>query len=180
MEKSIRIALHSLEKKIDLVNRYESGESLKLLAVEQNLNLNLLKYWVQQYKQNGIDGLMLSNRGCSLELKWEIVLKILNGNLSSYRASIDYRITKSVVEKWVKKARELGMDALAIDGRGRPRKNPMYQSKKKSSKPLTREEELLQENEFLRAENAFLKKLKALVEERVARENGSTRKSSNN
>src|SRR5659263_10751 len=94
--------------------------------------------------------------------------------------SIDYRITKSVLEKWVKKAREFGMDALAIDGRGRTRKNPMYQSKKKSSKPLTREEELLQENEFLRAENAFLKKLKALVEERVARENGSTRKSSNN
>jgi transposase len=180
MKKSNKITFHSLEKKIDLVNRYESGENLKLLAVEQNLNLTQLKYWVQQYKKNGIDGFKLSNRGYSLELKWEIVLKILNGDLSSYRASIDYRITKSVLEKWVKKAREFGMDALAIDGRGRTRKNPMYQSKKKSSKPLTREEELLQENEFLRAENAFLKKLKALVEERVARENGSTRKSSNN
>lgn len=180
MEKSIRITFHSLEKKIDLINRYKSGENLKLLAVEQNLHLSQLAYWVQQYKQNGIDGLILSNRGYSLELKREIVLKILNGNLSSYRASIDYRITKSAIEKWVKKAREFGLDALAIDGRGKSRMKPMYQIKKKTSNPLTREEELLQENEFLRAENAFLKKLKALVEERVARENESTRKSSNN
>jgi transposase-like protein len=101
MEKSIKITLHSLEKKIDLINRYESGESLKLLAVEQGLHLSQLAYWVQQFKKNGIDGLMLSHSGYSLELKRKIVLKILNGSLSSYRASIDYRITKSTLERWV-------------------------------------------------------------------------------
>ena len=38
--------------------------------------------------------------------------------------------------------------------------------KKKSGKPLTREEELLLENERLRAEIDFLKKLDALIQAR--------------
>ena len=36
--------------------------------------------------------------------------------------------------------------------------------KRKSDKPLTREEELLQEIERLRCENALLKKLQALIQ----------------
>ena len=36
--------------------------------------------------------------------------------------------------------------------------------KRKSDKPLTREEELLLENEKLRCENALLKKLQALIQ----------------
>ncbi len=42
----------------------------------------------------------------------------------------------------------------------------------KSQTPATEHELLLAENERLRAEVAYLKKLRALVEERVARESG--------
>ena len=38
--------------------------------------------------------------------------------------------------------------------------------KSKSDKPLTREEELLKENERLRCENELLKKLQALIQAR--------------
>jgi transposase len=38
------------------------------------------------------------------------------------------------------------------------------QSKKKVTKPLTREEELLEENKYLRAEVDYLKKLEALIQ----------------
>lgn len=89
-------------------------------------------------------------------------------------------MSKGVLEKWIKKAREYGFHALALDGQRNSKRQSMYQSKKNSSRLLTREEELLQENEYLRAENAFLKKLKALVDKRVATEKKSTRKSSNN
>jgi transposase len=40
------------------------------------------------------------------------------------------------------------------------------------------QQSLLKELEYLRAENAFLKKLKALVEERIARESGKLPKPS--
>ncbi|KKX48055.1 hypothetical protein L950_0223085 [Sphingobacterium sp. IITKGP-BTPF85] len=43
--------------------------------------------------------------------------------------------------------------------------NPQIKRKvRKMNKALTREEELLQENEYLRAENALLKKLSALAQ----------------
>jgi len=42
----------------------------------------------------------------------------------------------------------------------------MKKKKTKPTKPLSREEELEAENAQLRMENAYLKKLKALVEER--------------
>lgn len=43
-------------------------------------------------------------------------------------------------------------------------KQPIKRKPRKSTKPLTREEELLKENEYLRAENELLKKLQALVQ----------------
>jgi transposase len=46
--------------------------------------------------------------------------------------------------------------------------------KRKSDKPLTREEELLLENEALRCENDLLKKLQALIQ---AEEKAKKRKS---
>jgi transposase len=122
----------------------------------------------------------LRNNNYSPEFKREIILKVLNGDISSYRASIEYCISKGTLEKWVKKAREYGLNAHTINGQSNSISQSMYQSKKNSSRLLTREEELLQENEYLRAENAFLKKLKALVDERVAREKRSTRRSSKN
>jgi transposase len=54
----------------------------------------------------------------------------------------------------------------------------MDKKPKKPPIPLSREQELLNENERLRAEVAYLKKLKVLVEERVARESGIGRKPS--
>jgi transposase len=48
-----------------------------------------------------------------------------------------------------------------------------------SSSPVkTQEEELQAELEYLRTENAYLKKLRAFVEERIARESGKKQKPS--
>ena len=44
-------------------------------------------------------------------------------------------------------------------------------AKKKSDKPLTREEELLLENESLRMQVDYLKKLQALIQAEEARQN---------
>ena len=47
----------------------------------------------------------------------------------------------------------------------------LNEKKRKSDKPLTREEELLLEIESLRAENALLKKLQALIQAEEAEQN---------
>jgi len=43
-------------------------------------------------------------------------------------------------------------------------KPPIKRKPRKSAKPLSREEELLLENEYLRAQNELLKKLQALAQ----------------
>ena len=58
-----------------------------------------------------------------------------------------------------------GIAGLQPKPKGRPKSMSDYKRKKrKTDKPLTREEELLLENERLRCENALLKKLQALIQ----------------
>jgi transposase len=49
----------------------------------------------------------------------------------------------------------------------------MKKAKKSKSEVSSSDKSLLKELELLRAENAYLKKLQALVQERIAREKGS-------
>ncbi len=173
-----RYQRHTKEKKLDLIRMYESGARLKQLSIQGNVHPSLLKLWIQQYRELGESGLSMRNASYTAELKVKVVLDVLNNHLSLHQASIRYRITRSVVEKWVRKAQLLGLPSLSTDGRKKPPQKPMRTKKKQPPRALSREEELEQELAYLRAENAFLKKLRALVEERVARESGSTPKPS--
>lgn len=56
-----------------------------------------------------------------------------------------------------------GVKGLEKDGRGRGR-SMKKKFQKSTKRPLSREEELLQENESLKAELALLKKLRALAQ----------------
>ena len=58
------------------------------------------------------------------------------------------------------------------------RRDSIIKNKKKDKLNTTPHEELLKELEYLRAENAYLKKLQALVEERIVRESGKEPKPS--
>jgi len=85
MERFRKNQHHSLEKKVELVSRFMLGESVKNLSVEQNISEPVIRYWVDQFKKNGVEGLLLRNNNYSPEFKREIILKVLNGDISSYR-----------------------------------------------------------------------------------------------
>ena len=73
----------------------------------------------------------------------------------------------AIIVKWEKDFANFGLEGLQPKQRGRPISMSDFKRKKrKSDKPLTREEELLKENERLRCENALLKKLDALIQAR--------------
>ena len=81
-----------------------------------------------------------------------------------------YNVSASRLIIWLRTKRKYGCDALAITRpRGRPPKNDMGRPRKKKPEEMTELERLRYENECLRAENALLKKVKALVEAREAR-----------
>ncbi len=165
-----------MEKKLSLIHRYDSGTPVKELSAESGIYYTQIKDWICQYRANGAEGLSMRNTRYPVSLKVEVVSKILGKELSLHQASIDYRITRSVIQKWIKRVDAQGIESLSIDNRGRHRKSFMDKNAKKPPVQLSREQELLNENERLRAEVAYLKKLRALVEERIARESGSHRR----
>ena len=107
-------------------------------------------------------------------LKRMAVDAVLKQRLSYGETTIRYGISFSCLQSWLRKFRHGGQEELfAIRPKGRPPQ--MGRPKKARKEPQTELEKALRELELLRAENALLKKVKALVEERIAREQGNGR-----
>ena len=126
-----------------------------------------IRRWVNFYQKFGKEGLLpRKNRNYSVSFKMEVLNVIEQESLSLSEACLKFNITSiSVIIKWQKDFTKFGVDGLHPKPKGRPRSMSNYKRKKrKSDKPLTREEELLLENEALRCELAFLKKLQALIQ----------------
>ena len=70
-----------------------------------------------------------------------------------------------MIIKWKKDFANFGIEGLKPKPKDQPKSMTNFKRKKrKSDKPLTREEELMLENEKLRCENDLLKKLHALIQ----------------
>ena len=182
---SFRVILAPTEGGVGLLRRLrrvakapKGDEKTKSRKFQTSSYYTQIKEWIRQYRANGAEGLSMKNTRYPVSLKAEVVSKILDKELSLHQASIDYRIERSVLRKWIKKVKAEGAASLSIDNRGRHRKSCTDKKPKKPPVQLSREQELLNENERLRAEVAYLKKLRTLVEERVARESGIGRKPS--
>ena len=92
-----------------------------------------------------------------------------NNHLSATETANYFRLAGAdVVLKWERIYYEEGPQGLHIERRGRS-KNMSSKPKNKLSKEV--EEDLIAENQRLRMENEYLKKLNALVQERIKREN---------
>ena len=91
-------------------------------------------------------------------------------HLSATETAIHFNLgTHSVVLKWECIYYEEGPQGLYKERRGRNKNMSSKPRKKKLSKEV--EEDLIAENQRLRMENEYLKKLNALVQERIKREN---------
>ena len=113
--------------------------------------------------------------------KLQVVRDIEENHITLVDASLKYNASASQIKIWLKLARTQGYDALSITKpRGRPPKNDMGRPRKKKPEEMTELERLRYENECLRAENALLKKVKALVEARETRLREIGRKPSKN
>ena len=126
--------------------------------------------WVRKYKEHGVEGLIKQKKSSySREFKQNVVEYMHSNHLSATETAIHFRIVTKVVLKWERIYYEEGPQGLYIERRGRS-KNMSSKSKKKNlNKEI--EEDLIAENQRLRMENEYLKKLNALVQERIKREN---------
>ena len=98
----------------------------------------------------------------SPEFKLSVILDMREHHLGYGETAGKYGIVHSVIIKWERKYLEEGYEGLMKDNRGRP-----SLSNKRRGRPLKLdkkvEEDLIAENQRLRMENEYLKKLSALV-----------------
>lgn len=103
------------------------------------------------------------------KFKQEVIEDIQNNKLSQNEASIKYEVARSVIRRWERIYLEEGVEGLYVERRGRASAaSGVQKGRPKLSKEV--EEDLIAENQRLRAENDYLKNLHALVSERVRRE----------
>lgn len=138
------------------------------VAKEKGIVRGNLKLWLNFYEQYGKAGLKdRAYQVYSTNFKLKVINAIERENIPLRIACAKYNIPGiSSIIGWQKAYKEKGALGLISKPKGRPpkMKPPIKPKAKKSSKRLTREDELLKELEYLRAENALLKKLQALVQ----------------
>jgi len=179
----------SFEDKMKMVKMSENGISFKLIAKKFNISKTIVKRNLKLYWRYGEEALRRkqSNTSYPPELKLEIVKKSMAGETKNSLA-LEYRIGTSQLIKWRRDYEEYGYNGLVNKKTGRPRMN---QKEDKSaggaanpglSTPLTDDErmelvrlredykKLKKEKELSDMENELLKKLDALVRERLKRE----------
>ena len=164
--------------KVAAVRMLASGKSASQVCRELHIGPNSLRLWYQQYSQGGELSLLAKPHAHqkSFEEKVMIIEDIVNNGLSLTAASIKYELVHETLRGWYLSYKSHGLEGLR-------RKNEATMSKKKrtyTEDELDELERLRLRNEWLEAENALLKKVRALVEEREARQRGTGRKPSKN
>lgn len=146
-----------------LKKHYTNGYVSKLKGVDES---NIRK-WISFYKTYGKVGLLpRKNQNYSIDFKLKVLETIQSKSLSLRDTCLKFNIPDSaIIVKWKRNFANFGLEGLQTKSTGRPKSMSDIKRKiRKSDKPLTREEELLLENERLRCENDYLKKLQALIQ----------------
>jgi transposase-like protein len=163
-----KLKKHDYADRLKYMRLIESGRSYNFVCKKYGIGHDRLRVLWEKYQHYGVSGLQKGkNIKANFALKRQIVLDIEKNQLTLHAASFKYGASPRRISAWLKLYREEGWSALAvIKKRGRP---PGMGRPRKNSKPLTELERLRKENQELKTENALLKKVRALVEERNAR-----------
>ncbi|OEH80943.1 hypothetical protein BCR26_17850 [Enterococcus rivorum] len=118
--------------------------------------------WVKIVEKLGFDALhrRKNNQIYSFQFKQDVIHYYLTSGDSYLDAALRYGLSSgALLQRWHQLFLREGMEGLLPKRKGRP---SMTKKKQTPKKRATREQELERENELLRAELAFIKKLRAL------------------
>ncbi|PGT76191.1 MULTISPECIES: IS3 family transposase [Bacillaceae] len=150
----------NIEEKIEAIIRYQQGfEGVKTIAKSIGVDHTVLLNWIKQYEYHGESAFKKPYTSYTTEFKLDVLNYIKETGTSIRETAAIFNIaTHSTIQNWLKSFESLGIDALKPTQKGRP------SMKKETKKPKSVEESeaLRAENERLRMENAYLKKLQGL------------------
>ena len=132
-------------------------------------NKSLVERWVTAYRLHGNAGLSKKRSRYDADFKLSVLQHMWENRLSITQSAAKFDIRRhSTVGDWERAYREGGVEALAPPPRTRMKKIviPTTKPADRAGEDKRSREELLAELDYLRMENAVLKKLKALVQAR--------------
>ena len=140
-------------------------ESSRNLAPKFEVRSNLIRYWALVYRLNGADSFTHKQAPYTCKFKLN-VLKTMRRNEWSlgYTSAYFDLSSPGILFQWQTLYAREGITRLRPKKKGRPRVTN-HSSTPKPSSEMT-EKELREELDYLRAENAVLKKLEALAQAR--------------
>ena len=167
----------TIEEKIKIIELRAKGLGFRTIAKLFKVRKSTIENIWHRYEKHGIEGIKhpTKNKKYSSELKLEIIKRVFQGESKSSLAA-EYNLPGAgTIVSWMKKYEELGYNGLeGKQGRPRGRPNIMTKEEKKNT-PLTNNEReelirLRKEKEYLEMENEYLKKLDALVKQRLEKQ----------
>lgn len=159
---------HTEQFKLSVIKDYLAGvDGFRAVAQRHGADESIVRKWVATYRQHGASGIDKKYTHYDAQFKLSVLQHMWNKGLSQREAAAVFNIRSTAsIGVWERQYYAGGIDALAPRRRERPKKMPDAPiTKPPAATDQTRtREQLLEEINYLRMENAYLKKLEALVQ----------------
>lgn len=172
----------SLSFKESLVKELLEGKiGSRALSAKHGISARYLRRLAKRYEDHGSLSHQESKNIYEKSFKIACVLSVIKKRLSLSEAATCFGIpSDSTIVHWMKLYGEFGEDGLETTKMGRQQNMSVPKRKKKKESSTPEVSALQEELEYLRAENAYLKKLSALIQEEESKTSGLKSKQSKN
>ncbi|PFG45305.1 transposase [Vibrio sp. ES.051] len=159
---------YSRELKCIIAKQCLDGASSRYLAKQYSMSSRQIRYWVQVFVIHGADSFLPTKHATAQEKRKALNLMWTNDWSLTHTSAVLNLSSPGILSVWLKRFNELGIKGLKMRQKGRPSMKQQPQRTTKPDNEMTLEE-LKEELVYLRTENAVLKKLEELEQEKNRR-----------